>query len=64
MCNLMADPKKGMPQVDSLSWTQTEKKSSGLDNIMGLDGLTMSRRVSPPGIPFNVCPSSSRSNRP
>ena len=27
-----------MPWADSLSWTRIVKKSSGLDNIMGLDG--------------------------
>ena len=64
MCNLTADPKKGTPQADFLSWTRMVKKSSGLDNIMDLDRLTMRLRASPSGTPFNICPSLSRSNRP
>ena len=64
MCNLTVDPKKGMPWADLLSWMQMVKKSSGLDDIMDLDGLIMRRRALPSGTPFNVCPSLSRSNRP
>ena len=64
MCNLTADPKKGTPRADSLSWTRMVRKSSGLDDIMDLDGLIMRLRASPSGTPFNVCPSSSRSVRP
>ena len=64
MCSLTADPKKGTPRADLLSWTRMVKKSSGLDNIMGLDGLITRLRASPSGTPFNVCLSSSRSDRP
>ena len=64
MCSLMADPKKGMPRADLLSWMQIETKSSGLDDIMDLDGLITRLRALPSGTPFNVCPSSSRSDRP
>ena len=64
MCNLTADPKKGMPQADSLSWTWMVKKLSWLDDTMGLDGLTMRLRALLSGTPFNVCPSLSRSDRP
>ena len=64
MCNSTADPKKGMPRADLLSWTRMVKKSSGLDDIMDLDGLITRLRASPSGTPFNVCPSSSRSVRP
>ena len=64
MCNLTADPKKGKPWADLLSWTWMVKKSSGLDDTMGLDRLIMRLRALPSGMPFNVCPSSSRSDHP
>ena len=64
MCSLTSDPKKGTPRVDLLSWTRMVRKSSGLDNIMDLDGLIMRLRALPSGTLFNVCPSSSRSDRP
>ena len=64
MCNLTADPKKGTPRAGLLSWTRMERKSSGLDDIMDLDELITRLRASPSGTPFNVCPSSSRSDRP
>ena len=64
MCNSMADPKKGTPRADLLSWMRMVRKSSGLDDIMDLDGLKMRRRASPSGMPYNVCLSSSRSDHP
>ena len=64
MCNLTADPKKDTPRADLLSWTRMVRKSSGLDDIMDRDGLIMRLRALPSGMPFNVCPSSSRSDRP
>ena len=64
MCSLMADPKKGMPRADLLSWMRMVKKSSRLDDIMDLDGLITRLRALPSGTPFNVCPSSSRSYHP
>ena len=39
-------------------------KSSRLDNTTGLDGPTMRLRALLSGTPFNVYPSSSRSNHP
>ena len=64
MCNLMADPKKGTPRADLLSWMWMVRKSSGLDSIMDLDGLIMRLRALLSGTPCNVCPSLSRSDRP
>ena len=64
MCSLTADPKKGMPRADMLFWMRMVRKSSGLDDIMDRDGLITRLRASPFGTPFNVCPSSSRSDRP
>ena len=64
MCSLAADPKKGMPRANLLYWTRMVKKSSRLDDIMDLDGLITRLRALPSGTPFNVCPSSSRSDRP
>ena len=64
MCSLTADPKKGTPGVDLLSWTWIERKLSGLDDIMDLDKLTTRLRALLSGTPFNVCPSSSMSDRP
>ena len=64
MCSLTADPKKGTPRADLSSWTRMVKKSSGLDDIMDLDGLITRLRALPSRTPFNVCPSLSRSVRP